>query len=195
MMIPTFNPRKNSLSVSLAESVVFLRSVDVSTRRPVTAANGPPSMLRGLLILNLVRPTRISSIRVDLVGESVTMWTEGTSSHLLPQYWYRFALLQDRARVIPQSCRRRLSYILPLAPSLRRPVFPPVVVPSPSNPASLIMPTKPSFSMVVLVPLHPRQHAIRIILTNSTLLNYVEAENVLALALAPTSISRSATLL
>jgi hypothetical protein len=49
--------------------------------------------------------------------------------------------------------------------------------------------------MVVLVPLHPRQHAIRIILTNSTLLNYVEAENVLALALAPTSISRSATLL
>jgi hypothetical protein len=72
-------------------------------------------------------------------------------------------------------------------------MFPLVVVPSPS---SLIMPTKPSFSILLLVSLHPRQHAIRIILTNSTLLNYVvEAENVLALALAPTSISRSATLL
>jgi len=71
-------------------------------------------------------------------------------------------------------------------------VFPPVVVPSPSNLASL--PRKPSFPIVV-VPLHPRQHAIRIILTNSTLLNYVEAENVLALALVPTSISRSATIL
>jgi hypothetical protein len=83
-MTPTINPRKNSLSISLTESVVFLRSVDVSTHRPTTRENTPPSILRGLLILSLVKPTRISSIKVDFIGQSVTTWTEGTLSHLSP---------------------------------------------------------------------------------------------------------------
>jgi hypothetical protein len=83
-MPPTISPRKNSLSISLTESVVFLRSVDVSTHRPTTRENTPPSILRGLLILSLVKPTRISSIKVDFIGQSVTTWTEGTLSHLSP---------------------------------------------------------------------------------------------------------------
>jgi hypothetical protein len=82
-MPPTISPRKNSLSISLTESVVFLRSVDVSSHRPTTRENTPPSILRGLLILSLVKPTRISSIKVDLIGQSVTTWTEGTLSHLI----------------------------------------------------------------------------------------------------------------
>src|SRR6266851_357042 len=88
MMTPTLiNLRKNSISVSLTESVVFLRSVDVSTLRPTTDDSIRPSILRGLLIITLVKPTRISSIQVDLVGQSVTTWIEGTSpSHLLPIY-------------------------------------------------------------------------------------------------------------
>jgi len=81
-MPPTISPRKNSLSISLTESVVFLRSVDVSTHRPTTRENTPPSILRGLLILSLVKPTRISSIKVDFIGQSVTTWTKGTLSHL-----------------------------------------------------------------------------------------------------------------
>jgi hypothetical protein len=80
-MLPTINPRKNTLSISLTESVLFLRSVDVSAHRSTTPENPPPSILRGLLILNLVKPTRISSIQVDLIGQSVTIWTEGTLSH------------------------------------------------------------------------------------------------------------------
>ena len=84
LMPPTISPRKNSLSISLTESVVFLRSVDVSTHRPTTRENTPPSILRGLLILSLVKPTRISSIQVDFVGQSITTWTEGTLSYLSP---------------------------------------------------------------------------------------------------------------
>ncbi|KAI0002225.1 hypothetical protein BJV74DRAFT_986079 [Russula compacta] len=71
---------KNTLSISLAESLLFLRSADISTHRSTTVANTPPSILRGLLILTLVKPTRISSIQVELVGESVTTWIEGPST-------------------------------------------------------------------------------------------------------------------
>ncbi|KAI0302332.1 hypothetical protein B0F90DRAFT_1816544 [Multifurca ochricompacta] len=70
-----FRPRKNTLSVTLTESVVFLRAVDLSTRRSAAHENAPPSMLRGLLVLNLVKPTHISSIQVELVGQSVTTWS------------------------------------------------------------------------------------------------------------------------
>jgi arrestin-related trafficking adapter 3/6 len=93
LMTPTISPRKNSLSVSLTESVVFLRSVDFSAVRSTTRENTPPSILRGLLILTLVKPTRISSIQVDLIGQSVTTWSDGTLSHLSPLYRYRFTFL------------------------------------------------------------------------------------------------------
>ena len=35
-------------------------------------------MLRGLLTLDLVKPIRISSIQIELVGQSVAIWSEGT---------------------------------------------------------------------------------------------------------------------
>jgi len=69
---------KNSLTLSLTESVLFLRTPDFSTPLPTTHQNVSPSMLRGLLILTLCKPTRISRIQVNLLGESATTWTEGT---------------------------------------------------------------------------------------------------------------------
>ncbi|KAH9955044.1 hypothetical protein BC827DRAFT_1239682 [Russula dissimulans] len=75
-------PLKNSLSLSLTESVLFLRTPDFSAR---LHENVPPSMLRGLLILTLCKPTRISSIQVDLIGESVTTWTEAPSTRYQAQ--------------------------------------------------------------------------------------------------------------
>ncbi|KAH9067648.1 hypothetical protein EDB87DRAFT_1584445 [Lactarius vividus] len=70
-------PHKNSLSISLIDPIVFLRGVDYSSRRSIAHENAPPSILRGLLTLCLTKPTRISSIQVDLVGQSVVTWTEG----------------------------------------------------------------------------------------------------------------------
>lgn len=87
-MLPTFNPRKNSLSISLTESVVFLRSVDLSANRSTTREDASPSIVRGLLILTLVRPTRICNIQVQLTGQSTTTWTEGTLSHMVFEYLY-----------------------------------------------------------------------------------------------------------
>ena len=71
-----FEPHMNSLSISLIDSVVFLRGVDFSTGRH---ENAPPSILRGLLTLRLTKPARISSIQVELIGQSLTTWSEGIS--------------------------------------------------------------------------------------------------------------------
>jgi hypothetical protein len=69
---------KNSLSIRLTESVVFLRNADTG-RRTNQQENAPPtSMVRGLLILDLCKPTRISSIELELMGKVSTSWPEGT---------------------------------------------------------------------------------------------------------------------
>jgi arrestin-related trafficking adapter 3/6 len=74
------NNPQNSLTIRLAESVVFLNAGHhPSSRRPpqVAPEPGPPSMIRGLLVLNLVRPTRISSIEVELQGKTRSGWRAG----------------------------------------------------------------------------------------------------------------------
>ena len=69
---------KNTLTIRLTESVVFLRNVEGIGRRPNQANDaGPTSLLRGLLILDLSKPTRISSIEIDLTGKVMTSWPEG----------------------------------------------------------------------------------------------------------------------
>lgn len=73
-MILGFEPHRNSLAISLIDPIVFLRGVDFSRGRH---ENAPPSILRGLLTLCLTKPTRISSIEVELIGQSVTTWSEG----------------------------------------------------------------------------------------------------------------------
>ncbi|KAF9239464.1 hypothetical protein BU15DRAFT_61972 [Melanogaster broomeanus] len=40
----------------------------------------PPTLVRGLLILNVVKPTRISSIEVELNGVATTSWPEGVGT-------------------------------------------------------------------------------------------------------------------
>lgn len=69
-------PQKNSLNICLTESVVFLRSSDFSGRRQA-ATNAATSVLRGLLTLELAKPTRISSIEIELQGKTATVWPEG----------------------------------------------------------------------------------------------------------------------
>lgn len=66
---------KNNLSIRLTESVVFLRNNDPTGRR--TNGSAPTSLLRGLLTLELAKPTRISSIELDFQGKVLTSWPEG----------------------------------------------------------------------------------------------------------------------
>ncbi|KZT05351.1 uncharacterized protein LAESUDRAFT_780573 [Laetiporus sulphureus 93-53] len=70
-------PLKNALDIRLAESVVFLRAGDATGRQRNMQIDAPPGMLRGLLTLTLNKPTRISSIEIELVGKTNTAWPEG----------------------------------------------------------------------------------------------------------------------
>ncbi|KAH7921014.1 hypothetical protein BV22DRAFT_1097220 [Leucogyrophana mollusca] len=68
---------KNTLSIRLTESVVFLRTSDPTGRRAEDGAS--PALVRGLLTLNIVKPTRISSIELELQGKATTSWPEDTN--------------------------------------------------------------------------------------------------------------------
>lgn len=68
---------KNSLTIKLTEPVVYLKDVDFTGRRRTHNETAPPSMLRGLLVLTLVKPTRISSIEIELQGRSSITMPEG----------------------------------------------------------------------------------------------------------------------
>ena len=70
---------RNSVSLHLTEPVIFLRNGldSASHRQRVGSADHPPALLRGLLTLKLVKPTRIKSIEVLLEGISKTDWPDG----------------------------------------------------------------------------------------------------------------------
>jgi arrestin-related trafficking adapter 3/6 len=70
------SPSKSSLSIALTEPFVILRTADVSGS-PLLGEFSPPSVLRGLLALDLPKPTKISSIQIELQAMSYTSWTEG----------------------------------------------------------------------------------------------------------------------
>ncbi|KAI0079231.1 hypothetical protein K474DRAFT_1592279 [Panus rudis PR-1116 ss-1] len=70
---------KHALDIRLTESVVFLRAGD-ATGRFRNPAGEPPAMLRGLLVLNLSKPTKISSIEVELTCKTTTAWPEGVGA-------------------------------------------------------------------------------------------------------------------
>lgn len=78
-MAPHIKPKKNSLAIRLTESAVFLRTDYTPTRRNVQPTSSTRNgLLRGLLVLEIVKPTKITSIDVELTGTSSTAWPEGT---------------------------------------------------------------------------------------------------------------------
>ena len=78
-MAPRLQPTKNSLSIQLTEPVIFLRGSTDSVVRGRNPENGipQPAILRGLLTLTLLKPTKITSIEVELEGWTRTAWPEG----------------------------------------------------------------------------------------------------------------------
>ena len=72
---------KRPASIRLTESVLFLKNADHARRSNRPDRTVPTSMLRGLLILDISKPTRISSIELHLTGKVMTSWPEG--AHIL----------------------------------------------------------------------------------------------------------------
>jgi hypothetical protein len=73
-LLPTMS--KNELTIRLTESVVFLRTADRTSRQLIPISSSP-SMVRGLLTLDLAKPMRISSIELELQGTSTITWIDG----------------------------------------------------------------------------------------------------------------------
>jgi arrestin-related trafficking adapter 3/6 len=72
------------LAISFTEPVVFLRGDHSSPKRGILARNNsepaPQAMVRGLLVLTLDKPTKISTIEVEIEGKCTSNWTDGTGS-------------------------------------------------------------------------------------------------------------------
>ncbi|KAI0248701.1 hypothetical protein BJV78DRAFT_1233666 [Lactifluus subvellereus] len=75
---PQAVPSKNSLTITLTEPLVILRTADVAgvLSQPLAEGVSHPSMLRGLLALDLVKATKISSIDVELQAISSASWSD-----------------------------------------------------------------------------------------------------------------------
>lgn len=72
-------PSKSSLSITLTEPFVVLRTVDTAGSDPALGEFAPPSVLRGLLALDLSKASKISSIQIELQATSCASWSEGMS--------------------------------------------------------------------------------------------------------------------
>ncbi|KAJ4497250.1 hypothetical protein C8R41DRAFT_235959 [Lentinula lateritia] len=77
-------PLKNTLSIRLAESAVFLRTNDLTGRNRY--GDSRPTYLRGVVQLELVKPTRISRIVLELGAKVGTIWPEGESMYLFVMF-------------------------------------------------------------------------------------------------------------
>ncbi|KAF9486001.1 hypothetical protein BDN70DRAFT_916541 [Pholiota conissans] len=69
--------KSNSLSIRLTESAVFLPTDNTPLRRNTRIPDSRNATLRGLLILDLVKPTKISKIDIELFATTSTAWPEG----------------------------------------------------------------------------------------------------------------------
>ena len=79
------HPRsKSSLSITLTEPFVILRTVDAAGSQPLLGEFAPPSVLRGLLALDLSKSSKISSIQIELQAMSCASWSEGMSRACSP---------------------------------------------------------------------------------------------------------------
>lgn len=72
-------PSKSSLTITLTEPLVILRTADVAGAYALSGGVAAPSAVRGLLALDLSKASRISSIEVELMAVSYSSWCEGTS--------------------------------------------------------------------------------------------------------------------
>lgn|SRR6266850_4625386 len=79
MQLAMSTPSKSSLTITLTEPLVILRTVDIAGAQSLPGGVAPPSVVRGLLALDLSKASRISCIQVELQATSFSSWSEGLS--------------------------------------------------------------------------------------------------------------------
>ena len=98
-------PSKNSLSITLTEPFVILRTVDAAGSQPLLDEFAPPSVLRGLLALDLSKASKISNIQIELQATSCASWSEGMSMLVPPSNFYEqsqgWALQRNASFIVP----------------------------------------------------------------------------------------------
>lgn len=105
-------PKKNSLSIRLTESAVFLRTDYTPTRQNIPPTSSTRNgLLRGLLVLEIAKPTKISSIEVELTGTTFTAYPEGALS-LFP-FLYCIQLIYSHRRWFPTGGSKRRTQDFP----------------------------------------------------------------------------------
>ncbi|KAH6913929.1 cyclin binding protein [Coprinopsis sp. MPI-PUGE-AT-0042] len=72
----TTKNHKKDLSIRLSESAVYLRTEGHGRR----STDPRSSLLRGLLVLELLKPTKITSIELELTATSCNLWPEGSGA-------------------------------------------------------------------------------------------------------------------
>ena len=90
-------PKSNSLSIRLTESAVFL-STDGHAHVRGRNSEQRSTLLRGLLILQLVKPTKIKSIEVELTATASSAWPEGDTLSKVPALFMHFDNFKSRYR-------------------------------------------------------------------------------------------------
>lgn len=91
--------QSSQLTIRLTESAVFLPTDGIPTRRGSTLPDPRNAVLRGLLILELVKPTKITSIDVELTAVTSTAWPEGTLGQSLCSLAPRFDFAPSRVGI------------------------------------------------------------------------------------------------
>ncbi|TFK23165.1 hypothetical protein FA15DRAFT_670775 [Coprinopsis marcescibilis] len=72
-------PKNKSLTIRLSESAVYLPT-DTPNGRSRRNSETRTSMLRGLLVLELAKPMKISNISVELIATTFNAWPEGVGA-------------------------------------------------------------------------------------------------------------------
>lgn len=76
-------PEKSSLTIRLTEPVVPLRNTPERASRHHDSEMLPPAIVRGLLTLKLAKPTKVSSIELELQAKATTRYAKGKVPLLL----------------------------------------------------------------------------------------------------------------
>jgi hypothetical protein len=95
-------PEKSSLTVRLTEPVVPLRSTPERASRHHDSEMLPPAIVRGLLTLKLAKPTKVSSIELELQAKATTRYAKGK------------VLLLDHVHTVPLTRRSQVPDLVAL---------------------------------------------------------------------------------
>ncbi|KAH8827796.1 hypothetical protein DL96DRAFT_1600377 [Flagelloscypha sp. PMI_526] len=117
--IPSSNPAtSNSLTIRLAEAAVTLRPVTSSSVEVTSESTDRPGVLRGLLILSLAKPTKVTHIDVSLTGKSAVRLNQRAGTKVVEQLDTHVFFEASSSLFTAKSIQRRGSSVSPVRRTL-----------------------------------------------------------------------------